>query len=80
MNEGGIWNRSKKGQYGKVIFIVTKKVRTRRMEGEGWRRKSYGNFRTSSSSATTNITLTIKELLKPKFSKYSLKCLKNVYQ
>jgi len=41
MNEGGMWNRSKEGQYGKVIFIVTKKVRIRRV----YRRNSFGILR-----------------------------------
>jgi len=42
MNEGGMWNRSKEGQYGKVIFTVTKKVRIRKV----YRRNSFGNFKT----------------------------------
>jgi len=39
MNEGGMWNRSKEGQYGRIIMTVTKKVRIRRVG----RRKSNGN-------------------------------------
>jgi len=53
MNEGGIWNWSRKGHYGRIIMLVSKEVRIRRVG----RRKSNGNktgYIPISNSATMN--------------------------